>query len=272
MRQFRRAFTLIELLVVIAIIGILLSILLPGLKKAKAQAQAVICRSNLKQWGTIYALFGQDNEDKLPQSDTVTGGGVSAMDAYWMGATLPYYEDPKIRFCPASKPDRDNDPLTYDWEDYGLTFEDWGPIDEDRLDSWWDEFPSGSYGINDWCADPPASLEFYWDDPKFLTKYAWRSLTAKGGSQVPLFLDCLFVDGFPLSGDRAPTEPDQHDGWSINAMKQYCFDRHNGNINGVFLDLSARKIGLKELWRLKWHKEYVAKDPMGGWPQWMQKY
>jgi len=67
-----RAFTLIELLVVIAVIGVLLSILIPALKEAKRQTQTIICRSNLKQWGSIFALYAQDNEDRLTQS--IAGG------------------------------------------------------------------------------------------------------------------------------------------------------------------------------------------------------
>ncbi len=267
MRQFRRAFTLIELLVVIAIIALLIAILTPALRKAKRQTQTIICRSNLSQWGKIFALFGQDHEDKLPQS--IPGNGVNSRDAYWMGATMPYYEDPKIRFCPSSKFDRDNDPTTYDAEDYGATFEDWGPIAASTAQTWWDEYPSGGYGINEWCANPPSGNSTYWG---FQTEDAWRTITAKGGSRVPLFLDCMFVDGYPLAGDRAPTQPDQHDGWATNAMKQYCIDRHTGTINGVFLDLSARKIGLKELWKLKWHKDFNTSGYQGIWPQWMQKY
>jgi prepilin-type N-terminal cleavage/methylation domain-containing protein len=59
-------FTLIELLVVIAIIALLMSILIPSLQRARKQARNVICHSQLRQWGTILALYTEDNQGKLP--------------------------------------------------------------------------------------------------------------------------------------------------------------------------------------------------------------
>jgi len=56
-----RGFTLIELLVVVAIIALLLSILLPSLEGARAQARQVVCLSNLHAQGHAAYLYAEDN-------------------------------------------------------------------------------------------------------------------------------------------------------------------------------------------------------------------
>jgi prepilin-type N-terminal cleavage/methylation domain-containing protein len=59
-------FTLIELLVVIAIIGILASLLLPVLSRAKSTAKSTACISNLHQIGVALMAYIQDSNDRLP--------------------------------------------------------------------------------------------------------------------------------------------------------------------------------------------------------------
>jgi prepilin-type N-terminal cleavage/methylation domain-containing protein/prepilin-type processing-associated H-X9-DG protein len=60
-----RAFTLVELLVVISVIGVLSSLLLPALARAKVKGQSIFCLNNLRQLNLAWLLYAQDNNDRL---------------------------------------------------------------------------------------------------------------------------------------------------------------------------------------------------------------
>jgi prepilin-type processing-associated H-X9-DG protein/prepilin-type N-terminal cleavage/methylation domain-containing protein len=66
------AFTLLELLVVIAILGILASLLLPVLSKAKDRVRNISCMNNLKQLELCAHLYTADNNDYLVPNNSVS--------------------------------------------------------------------------------------------------------------------------------------------------------------------------------------------------------
>jgi len=100
---FQKAFTLIELLVVIAIIALLMAIMVPALDKAKRQAKATICFSNIRQIGLAANLYADDNGQFIPRG---TGSNVGP----WFQLFMSYlsqrpignnYRNVRIYRCPS---------------------------------------------------------------------------------------------------------------------------------------------------------------------------
>ena len=108
-RKHRFAFTLVELLVVIAIIALLLSILLPGLRKARSVAIRLVCSHNLKQINIAFEFYLDDHDSVYPCAQDP----VSTDPAYWLwmgrgwrSYVEPYFgggidpNNPSVLFCP----------------------------------------------------------------------------------------------------------------------------------------------------------------------------
>jgi prepilin-type processing-associated H-X9-DG protein len=102
----------------------------------------------------------------------------------------------------------------------------------------------------------------------------------KQAGTVPVFADSVYCDAFVLHQNDPPPFPDVFDDWGSDGIQMFSINRHNASINVLFGDWSVRKVGLKELWKLKWHKKFDINGPWtitGGvvpddWPEWMRGF
>jgi len=62
----RRAFSLVELIVVVGLIALLISMLLPAIRKSREDAQRVTCASQLRQIGMGFIAYANENHGNLP--------------------------------------------------------------------------------------------------------------------------------------------------------------------------------------------------------------
>jgi len=247
----RKGFTLIELLVVIAIIALLMAMLMPALNKANKQAKAVVCQAHLRQWSVIFQMYLDDNDGKFSGGEETVDGFVEHI---WVLYLQPYFETFDIMLCPVT---------TQNWCDGGgvrggpLIAWDFRCRDDIGLpDEWYSYYGDsyGSYGKNSWCSQ-------WMQDGAGVNWLTFDSV--KGGNRVPLLLDEQWLGGFPRPGDYPP-EYDGQTFWSGGRggeMDRYCLNRHQGYVNALFLDWSVRKVGLKELWTLKWSRTFDINGP-----------
>jgi len=263
----RRGLTLIELIVVIAIITFVMALSLPALQRVQREAKVVVCQSNLRQWGTIWDIHTTDNGGHFPGSvqDEPHPGW------WWVwpgpfGNFSDYSSTSDISCCPmADKPAS----TTGKSDPHGGTFLAWGRFHPKG--TWpWDSF--GSYGTNRWTCWP------FWPsnqpEPNF-----WQTPNVKGAGGIPLHLDSCWPWSW-ISAKQAPPECDAIPAATSLERHAFCINRHDAHVNGLFMDWSVRKIGLKELWTLKWHRRYNTANRWtraGGargedWPEWMRSF
>jgi prepilin-type processing-associated H-X9-DG protein/prepilin-type N-terminal cleavage/methylation domain-containing protein len=181
------------------------------------------------------------------RADEYDGKLVDATEAWSLFREACGAEAGETVSCPAApRLPTTNDPL--------------GPSSMSKAE-WW--VANGSYGYNEYLAydlpgriGPPAKIPLVFDAARS-TVMPWH-----------------YSDPPAYDGDCwGPRSNGPH-------MKLVCVNRHQGGVNMLFLDWSARKVGLKELWTLNWSERFETKGPWtkaGGalpedWPQWLRKF
>jgi hypothetical protein len=164
----------------------------------------------------------------------------------------------------------------------GGTFTAWGKLQLQLKHEVTSSYYWGSYGANSWIGVPDETGSFITGGPsKDAASNFWRTADIKGGSNIPLYLDSWWWCAWVKDTDTPP----QYDGQTTefpcgcrNSIHRFCINRHDRFVNATFMDCSVRKIGLKELWTLKWHRNFRTANrwtKAGGarpqdWPAWMR--
>jgi len=228
---------------------------------------------NLHQWSILWSVYCEDNDRKFP---SVAGTGWRR--GMWILALRQQWQTKSdILRCPSAKLRPPNSTVKHGDSLHSYIMGD-------------STAEQCSYGFNCWLYDPRPGQR---DIQKRPTAWNWITPDVRGADRIPVFGDAMWRGGGPFSGEagsvngenRIPKrgDPPAFDGeWdgAGKEMKHFCIDRHNESINMLFMDWSARKVGLKQLWTLKWHKEYNTAGPwttagLSGtppWPAWMRSF
>jgi len=269
-KGYSKGFTLIELLVVIAIIALLLGILMPALQRVKKQARSAACKANLHQWSQIWAIYCQDNDGYFCVEDDSVGWA----RGNWIVTLRSYYQTKAgIMICPMATKRMDSDA---DHGSFDKTYLMGSGGFENRREE-------GSYGANCWIYNARSGQSAIQNRP---VAWNWKTVDVRGANDIPVFGDSMWRGGGPfyLSGNaqspRIMPAPLGNGQWlgAAYEMMHFAIDRHNGVNNHAFMDWSVRTVGIKELWKLKWHRTFETNGywtKAGGiqpsaWPEWMR--
>ncbi len=223
----------------------------------RKRAKEAVCLSNLRQWGDIFQAFTDEHDGYFMHGWYSNPSNPSAQRESWPYALRSYVDlrEDRLACCPMAI----NLNLKSSTDMQGSTFTPWGGpapmfsfLGGEVGD--YSSYATNSYIYNKWEYDSNPTA----DDAH------WKRVDAAGAENIPIFADGTYITGAPWHGQGPPEwEGATHWSGALNAggMGIFCINRHNAAVNVLFMDFSARKVALKELWTLKWSREFNVNGP-----------
>jgi prepilin-type N-terminal cleavage/methylation domain-containing protein/prepilin-type processing-associated H-X9-DG protein len=227
----RRAFSLIELLVSVAIMAMLISLLVPGLVRARAEARRVMCGSNLRELGQAFHMYaGEYRGRAMPLAYTSADLIGDGPPIYWWGTNDAAGVDHTRGFLWPY--------LHADLRERGLF--------ECPDQPWGSYIPQGAatqvtstYGYNGYYLSPPYAPGWSAPGPNCIVKKPWQNVDLlRRPSELFAFADTAIDLGAGRPENNALLDPPQllrGKRWVRNSSPTTCF-RHTGRTGVLHAD------------------------------------
>jgi len=239
--RFGRAFTLVELLVVVAVIGLLISILLPSMSRARKQAMATVCVARCRELAVGMNMY-LNRYDTYPVHQWRLGDPDDTR-VRWFTAMADLLDGYAVQACPAT-PRWDvgrNNSYGYNYKYLGSARTNEHP---DNPKSPYERYPVKSVrapGLTIAFADCDGTgWTMSYQPPKPIGDQDPRRLGNHGYTLDPTYIPVISEQ--TLSGDKL--EPYAWKNW-----RSYLSDRHLGKSSAIFADGHGEHIGPRQAYR-----------------------